>query len=110
MSTGALRDRLAFQAPNQSEDAAGQVNLGHALAFTIWGRVQRMRGGEGTLGARLEGRTPAIIRVRASTKTRAITAGWLVSEGTETFNIRERPRETDDRLFLEFLAESGVGT
>lgn len=108
MSAGSLNNRAAFKRPPDTEDEFAQVENGFQSAFTIMAGVTFRRGGEGVLAARLEARSPAIIRVRASTQTKTITAGWVVDIDGERFNIRETPRLTKNRLYYEFLAETGV--
>jgi hypothetical protein len=62
------------------------------------------------LAARLEAKQPVIVTVRACNAARAITNDWqAVDTRTGTvYAVKEAPRETDDRRFLEFLAQSGV--
>lgn len=107
MKSGQLNNRAAFHSPLAGKDAAGQIENGFAAEFIVWANVVFRRGGEGVFAARLEAKSPAIITVRASTESLEIRPSWAVDIGGERFNVRERPRFTDDRLYLEFLAETG---
>ncbi|WP_411838576.1 phage head closure protein [Paracoccus sp. ME4] len=108
MDAGSLRDRATFEGrANQSDGFGNQVGAWTA-AFYRRCHVRFLRGTESVLAARLEGRQPVIITVRNDRKTKAITPDMRVILYGRPYNIREHPRPSDDDLFLEFLAESGV--
>ncbi|MFV0410292.1 MAG: head-tail adaptor protein, partial [Paracoccus sp. (in: a-proteobacteria)] len=46
-----------------------------------------------------------LITVRASNQARRITSEWRAQINGKWFDIKEDPRETQDRAFLEMLAE-----
>lgn len=54
----------------------GNTVLDWAEQFTCRAAFIHLRGGESVLAGRLEGRHTQIIRVRSSSKTRAITTDW----------------------------------
>ena len=107
---GALNRRFRFEKREDTEDGYGTSKASFVHQFTVWTGVRYLRGGESVLSARLDARGPAILTVRASSNTRQIDPAWrAVDDRTgEEYAVRERPRETDDRAFLELLAESGV--
>jgi head-tail adaptor len=107
---GYLNRQFRFEVRSSVSDGAGNTVDDWVQQFTVAAGRTFLRGGEAVISARLESRQPAIVRVRNSTNTRQITPDWrAVDERTgEVYNIREIPRETEDRLYLEFLAESGV--
>lgn len=106
---GDLSERLRF-------DARGAVNDGHGNEvagdwqeqFTVWAGVAPMKGGEGVLSGRLEGRTPAIVTLRDSAAARGITPHWrAVDRRGVIWNVREWPRAAARAGYLDLLVERG---
>lgn len=113
MDAGALDRRVQFQVRVEQDDSYGNQRGDWQAQFDCWAGLKSLRGGEGMIASRLEGRQPGILTVRKSMQTQLITPGWRVvdlHDGDTVYNIRERPRRTDDRAFLEMLVESGVAT
>lgn len=118
MGAGKLDRRLSFEAPKQIEDGAGNYVDGFELQFTQAANIKFMRGGETVLASRLEGTQPAICTIRASTQARRITADWRAVDARAgldehgkprvVYQIKEPPRESDDRAYLEFMVVRGV--
>lgn len=118
MEAGRLNWRLQFQAPDEREDGAGNSTDGYLPQFTMSAHVHFLRGGEGVLASRLEQVTPVVLTVRNSTQTKRITGEWRaidVRAGNDRFGrprvvyqIKETPRESGDRAWLEMLASTGV--
>lgn len=76
----------------------------------VWSGRMLLKGGETVIASRLAGRGAAILKVRSSAATREIRADWRAvdtRDGT-VWHVKEPPRLTDDRAFLEMLVESGV--
>ena len=94
-----------FQSPVQSRDADGQLVQGWTDAFTAWTNVRYLRGTEAVMQARMQSRSPAILTIRSSAQARAVTSEWRAVIGGRVFEVREDPRPTPDRAFLEMLAE-----
>ena len=107
MNAGDLSTRATFQSPVQSRDDDGQVVQGWADEFTAWSNVRYLRGTEAVMQARMQSRSPAILTIRSSAQARAVTSEWRAVIGGRVFEVREDPRPTDDRAFLEMLAEAG---
>jgi SPP1 family predicted phage head-tail adaptor len=106
---GFLRERVAFDKKTTVDDGAGGKATTWVEQFQRRAGFTHLRGGETVLAARLEGTHTIVIRVRSSTETRTIATDWRVRDirtGT-AYNIRDIT-PTDDRAFLDILAQSGV--
>lgn len=118
MGAGRLDRRLSFEAPKQIEDGAGNYVDGFELQFTQAANIKFMRGGESVLAARLESTQPAIVTIRASTQARAIGNDWRAVDARAgmdehgkprvVYQIKEIPRESDNRSYLEIFVVRGV--
>ena len=109
VGAGKLDRRFSFYKRQEQDDGAGNTVSDWVLQFSQQGNRKWLRGGESVMAARLESRQPVILTVRASTQARAVNNDWRVVDRDGTiYNVRENPKESDDRGFLEFLAESGV--
>ena len=111
-AAGKLRYRLQFSMRQTLADGYGNTDSGEWVdQFNpVWAGIRFLRGGEDVLASRLEARGPAILTIRNSVNARQITHEWRArdTETDEIYQIKERPRLTDDRAFLEMLAETGV--
>ena len=109
MGAGGLIERVEFSKPHRVEDGQGGWEDGWEPQFTCRAEYTRLRGSETVQAARLSGRQPTVIKVRASSETKAVKTNWLITDKRtgEEFNIRSR-EITKDRQYVEFLAESGV--
>lgn len=106
--SGQLDTRVTFQqrAPDDNGDPLGDWEDG----FTRWAQVQYLRGGEGVIQGRLQGRDPAVITVRDEAATREITTAWraVTQTGPQmTFNLRSWT-PAKERGFIDILAEAGA--
>lgn len=111
IGAGELDQRLAFERRDAKDDGYGNPVSGDwVLQFAAFAKIIRLRGGEGVLAARLEARAPVIITVRNAHDARQITHEWRARDERTgaLYAIREQPRLSEDRGFLEFLAEGGV--
>lgn len=101
-----LRERIRF---DQRALDANRVRGGAwEPGFTVWAETTWLRGGEGVVAQRLEGRQPVAFTVRDSLQARTIGAGFrAVDERTErTFNVTAAsPSKT--RGFIDVLAVDG---
>lgn len=107
MEAGNLTQLATFQSPVQSADDDGQLHQGWRDEFTIWVNVKYLRGGEAVMQARMQSHTPAILTVRASPQSRRITSEWRAAIDGRVFEVKEDPRPTQDRAWLELLVEAG---
>lgn len=110
MAAGRLDRRLRFEERQEVSNGAGGFRGEWVHQFTVAAGRKWLRGGEAVIGARLEGRQPAILTIRSSLQARGIGHDWRAVDERDgrVFNLRESPKESDDRAYLEMLAESGV--
>ena len=111
---GVFNCQMEFQKRSLDEtgDGAGNFEGDFETVFTEWVRRTFLRGGETVMAARLSGRQPAILRVRATVETREITTDWrLVNSENEVeiWNVRS-VEPSEDRAFIDLLCERGVAT
>lgn len=103
-----LPDRISLDRRSSEQDGFGNFIGEWAPAFSRWCAVRALRGTETVLAARLEGRQPVIVTVRSDPETDQIDPEMRATINGRVYNVREHPGLTEDRLYLEFLAESGV--
>lgn len=60
------------------------------------------------MGARLQGRQPVILTLRKSPDSDRITPEWRAEIDGRAYNIREHGRPSENRMYVEMLAEGGV--
>jgi len=109
MTAGALKERVSFAVRNEQDDGFGNTVAGWIEQFQDAAEYVNLRGGETVIAARLENRHPQIIRVRAGTATRRVTADWRVTD-TRTkveYAIRDVTASTDNK-WIDLLCERGV--
>lgn len=108
-SAGDLYYRVGFESPQSGSDGAGGVLDGFEEQFQVRAAYTHLRGGEGIIAARLEGRHAQIITVRFSSQVAAVTRDWRIVDkrNGDTFNIRDIS-PSKDRAFVDILAEKGV--
>lgn len=107
MTAGDLNYLASFDAPVTGSNGQGGTITGWAEQCTVWAGIQFLRGGETVQAARLAGRQPVVVRVRAYSVTAQIKPSWRMRVGGVPYNIRAII-PTDDRAFYEITAESGV--
>lgn len=110
MAAGRLDRRLQFSERAEVSDGHGNTVGNWVEQFTVAADVKFLTGGEAVMAGRLTGKGPVVVTIRNSTQARRIAPEWRAYD-TRTgayYNVREKPRETDDRAYLEMLAESGV--
>lgn len=112
-STGAgdLYYRVAFDKKGTASDGAGGTTAAFAEQFQCRAAFIHLRGGETVMAARLAGQHQQIVRVRSSTDSRQVTAGWRVRDvrSGAVFNVRDVTPSTD-RMWIDFLCQSGVAS
>jgi SPP1 family predicted phage head-tail adaptor len=105
--------RVVFEAPMKVDDGHGGKVQGWTPeneALKLWAKFRYLRGGETVQAARLAGRQPVVVTVRASARSKAIQTSWRMRDlrSGEVYNVRTAPVPTDDRQYLEITAEGGV--
>ncbi|WP_211341190.1 phage head closure protein [Paracoccus methylarcula] len=111
-----MNKRATFQSRTQVDDGygnkvgawPGEQGVPDGYDFIRWCNVRYLRGGESVMASRLQGRQPVIVTVRKDPSTDTITPDMRCLIAGRAYNIREFPRPSDNRLYLEFMAESGV--
>lgn len=106
---GELKHRVALDKRSTTSDGAGGTTTAFTEQFVVSAAYTHLKGGEGVVAARLEGRHLQVVRVRASSTTRQVTTDWRVRDRRTgaVFNVRDIT-PTEDRAFLDFLCEGGV--
>lgn len=102
---GALRDKVTFQ--QRGEDANGDRLGGWEEGFTVPAELVWLRGSEGAVEARLQGRQPVVIRIRDESRTRGITSAWrAVNARNEAQEFAVKSAAPDrERGFWAVMAE-----
>lgn len=80
---GALRERLHFQSRGDLDDGWGNVTPGagdFVTRFTVAAGMQPRTGSEAVTAARLEGRQPYVVRVRANARLNNVTTAWRLAD------------------------------
>jgi head-tail adaptor len=110
---GKLINKVIFQKPIEMPNSTGGTYQGWEEAtYTCRATFKWLRGGETVQAARLEGRQPVVVTIRASVAARQIRENWRMidAETAIPYDVRLPPVPTDDWAFLEITAESGVPT
>ncbi len=105
MSRYKLKERVRFEKPNTVSNGMGGSTSGFEEAFKARAGYTRLRGTETVLAARLSGKQPTVVRIRAQEAARAITAAWrIVDRSTsETFDVQS-VIESDDGRWIDVTA------
>lgn len=113
MSSGELRERVAFDARTTVDDGYGNPVTGDfAEQFVVSARITPLKGGERVMADRLTGVQPCVIRVRYSDQAMQIAPGWQardVRKGT-VFNITGAANMDEKRKYIDVLATAGEAT
>ena len=109
---GRLDQRIAFDELVEVDDGFGNMVGDWETQFAVAGEIIWQRGGEAVMAARLAERQPLTIRVRKSSDTIRITAGWRARNvrSGEQFAIRTVTPDKASRAMIELLCEAGVAT
>lgn len=76
---------------------------------TVWAQYIHLRGGEGVLAARLQGKHTQVIRVRSSAFSRRIEPDWRVTDARTGVEFAVRDVTIDPGgAAVDLLCESGV--
>lgn len=104
-----LFHKVAFDSRAAVDDGEGNVEGDFVQRFECRAGFTFLRGGEGVIAGRLEGRQPVVVRVRRSSNTLQIAADWQMRDlRTGVVYAVRSVVPTDDRLFIDVTAESGV--
>ncbi|NTG48973.1 head-tail adaptor protein [Agrobacterium rhizogenes] len=108
-SAGDLFFRVAFDKRVVIDDGAGNKRGDWQEQFQMRAGYAHLRGGEAVMAYRLQGRHSQVAFVRSSSLSRLVTTDWRLRDIRTgiAFNIRD-VTPSDDRLWLDFLCQSGV--
>lgn len=110
MRAGELTERFRFEKRRDTDGDGLGTSMGKwEPKFTAAAKLRFRRGGEDVLAARLAGRQPAILTIRASRQAHEVAVDWRcvnVRTGA-AYNIRDIT-PTSDRAAIEMLIEGGV--
>jgi len=104
-----LYEHVGFDKHGTAPDGAGGTISAFTEQFTRRAAYIHLRGGETVMASRLAGRHTQVVRVRSDSQTRTVTTDWRVTDKRSgaVFNIKDIT-PSDDRAWLDFLAEKGV--
>jgi len=111
IGAGALRERLAFDRRVEADDGYGNAEADWVEQFAVSARVLPLKGSEAVMGARLAGRQPVIITVRASRQSRTIAADWRARDTRSgaVYAITAPAANMDENgVYLDVLATTGA--
>lgn len=106
---GALKERVSLAVRGELQDEYGNTKEGWIEQFQEAAAYTHLRGGEAVMASRLENRHPQVIRIRASTRTRAVTSEWKITDvrqGVE-YAIKDVTATVDNK-WIDLLCERGV--
>ena len=106
---GQLVELVAFEERGLVANDYGAKQDGFVEQFRVRAAFEFARGGEDVIGARLEGKQPVLVRVRASAATRRIRPDWRMLDlhNSVAYAIRAIA-PTPDRSGFLIQVESGV--
>jgi head-tail adaptor len=112
IGAGDLNARLRFDA--RGLDANGDPLGDFETRFTVWAKVDYLRGSESAVSNRLQGSQPVMIAVRDSAQARTITGGFraevVSGRGVvvgQTFNLTTDAVPDRTPGFLNIMAVAG---
>jgi head-tail adaptor len=108
-NAGQLRETVAFDERVLVDDGYGNMEGDFTEQFQCRAGYWWQRGGEMVIAARLEGRQPVEVTVRASTETRRIEPDWRMRDLRTGVSYAVRSvAPTTDRKWIKVQTEAGV--
>jgi SPP1 family predicted phage head-tail adaptor len=109
MDANDLYYHVAFDRRAEVDDGMGNTQSDWVEQFQCRAAYRHLRGGEGVMAGRLEGKHTQIITVRSSTLRRSVTSDWRIRDARsgDAFAIHDVTFETD-RQWISLLVERGV--
>jgi len=103
--------RIHCQKRIEQDDGYGNTVGEFQTQFTVRAAYRHLRGGETVIASRLENKHPALITVRASSRTRQINSDWRLVDARDNsvWAVRDVTPETD-RQWISLLCERGVAS
>ncbi|MEN2980865.1 phage head closure protein [Tistrella bauzanensis] len=105
---GRMRDRCVIERPVSSVDAAGNAYDGWTHHATVWGEIKPETASEAMAAGRIEAQTGAVLRVRYSAATAAVTSACRVTINGQVWQCQGGPVDLDrKRSMLDISLEAG---
>lgn len=106
---GAMDYRVAFDRPVDTPNGQGGTLRGWSEQLQAFAQFTFLRGGETVIAARLAGRQPVVVKIRASAAAALIQTDWRMRDvrSGQAYNIRSIV-PSDDRQFYQLTCEGGV--
>lgn len=105
---GALRRRVAIEAPLTQADGGGGQMVSWSRLAEVWARIEPLRGREVVHAQQIQDRLTHRIIIRYRND---ITNRHRLTHGSRVFNIRAIKDLADERgVYAELLVEEGVAT
>lgn len=108
---GELRERIAFEQREFQSDGYGNQQSGTwTEEFRCAARITPSRGAETIQAARLAGKNPVVITVRASSQTSQVRTEWRARDTRSgvIYNIRSIVNPDEEKIFYDMECDSGV--
>jgi len=113
MASGALRQKIDFQARVTSPDEYGNEQTEWVTQFAEPAELIPLKAGESVIAARLTGTQPFVIRIRSSQRARGVTTAWRAIDArnpSRIFNITSVANFDQKNAWLDMMATEGVAT
>lgn len=105
-----LYESVTFQSPSPTSNGQGGFEDGWTQEHVCRANFRYLRGGETVQAARLQGKQPVVITVRACANLNDLNPSWIIRDARRVgheYNIRSAV-PSDNRLYVEITAERGV--
>ena len=103
---GKLDQRITIQSASESTGSMGDVSKTWGTLATVWAAVVHATGRE----ALADDRTTATAQTKFTIRNRSdVTEAMRIVWGGDTYNIRSVNRAGARRMYLDIIAERGVG-
>jgi SPP1 family predicted phage head-tail adaptor len=114
MIAGKLKERVTLAKRRVETNPDAPDDYGNTVADwadqgTVWAQITYLRGGEGVIAGRLQGRVPVVIRLWASALSRSVATDWRVTHDGTDYAVRSvNPDPEGDDAWIDLLCEGGV--
>jgi SPP1 family predicted phage head-tail adaptor len=98
---GSLNRRIELQAPQRVSDGLGGFSTTYVTKFTVWAKIESLRGEESLLAMQLQSHITTRITIRYM---QTIDSSWRIKYGKRIFNISGDPiNPGEDKKTLEIM-------
>ena len=104
-----LFERVAWESRQTADDGFGNEQGTFVEQFETYAEFIHLRGGEAVVAARLEGRQPTVVRIRATAQALLIKPDWQMRDTrTSALYAVRSVAPTRDRRWVDVMVEGGV--